>query len=316
MNLDDELRQMMLARADEAPAGTTLLDDVRVRSRHLDTRRRVAVVAVVALAAAAIAAGAPYALRARGHAPGGPPTPSATGVALGPPRYRLPGFPLTPGWKPPRTDDAWTGLANGRLLLGYLGEDGGALLVQVGRERPSEVLPTTETRATTVGSAPATLRTGAGDGRTIVNLTWQLPDGQWVDVLSTNLLTVAEVERFARELTLVPMDPLQPRIRLGLVPIGYALRVAYHDEVCFEPEKPGVPPLGESPLCVRTSDIDFGGGQPLTGGRYPAEVISTDTYLEVHVAVQADLTVIVTVDLALGLSPADLVRIGEGVTVL
>jgi hypothetical protein len=100
----------------------------------------------------------------------------------------------------------WTGLSDGVHVLGGYGDQGaGVLLASVGPRQPAERFPGAQARATSVGPLPATLRTGTADGRAFVELTWRLADGRWVTVTSLDLLTAAEVERFARELLPRPM---------------------------------------------------------------------------------------------------------------
>jgi hypothetical protein len=311
MNLTDELRQMMLSRAEEAPAGTALLNGVRVRSRRLAVRRRVAVVAVATLAVVAVAVGAPYGLARRGQAPvGGPPTP--TGLVLGPPGYDLPPFPFTPMWTPDRVRSFWTGLSDGVHVLGGHG-DRGVLLATVGARRPEERLPGAQARPTSVGPLPATLRTGTADGRAIVELTWQLADGRWMTVTSIALLTADEVERFARELTPADMPATSPVINFAEVPTGYQLVSLSDIEICVAPG--GTLAVPTESLCARWNDMSLGGGEPTVVNGLPGEFIKMPGHVELRVEHRPGVTVTIVAPSHLGLSTADLVQIAGAVRV-
>src|SRR5262249_11625060 len=70
MNLDDldrEVRDSLLAHAQEAPDGAGTLDAVRARSRRLRVRHRAGLAGIAAAVAVAVAVGAPYALTAARH---------------------------------------------------------------------------------------------------------------------------------------------------------------------------------------------------------------------------------------------------------
>ena len=70
MNLDDldrEVRDSLLANADDAPDGSGTLDAVRARSRRLQVRHRASVASVAAVVAVAAAIGTPYLLTAARH---------------------------------------------------------------------------------------------------------------------------------------------------------------------------------------------------------------------------------------------------------
>jgi hypothetical protein len=310
MNLTDELREMMLARAEQAPAGTALLAGVRVRSRRFEVRRRVAAVAVAALAVAAIAVGAPYALARRGQAPvGDPPTP--TGVVLGPPGYDLPPFPFTPLWTPVQVRSLWTGVSDGVHLLGGYG-DHGVLLVSVGPRRPAQRFPGGQARVTTVGPLPATLRTGMADGRPFVELAWQLADRRWVVATSIGLLLADEVERFAFNLVREPMEG-RPMIGFSLVPTGYQLVSLSDIEICVAPG--GTLTIPAESLCARRNDMSLGGGEPMVIGGLPGEVLEMPGHVEVRVEHRPGVTVTVVAPAELGLSTADVVEIARAVRV-
>jgi hypothetical protein len=312
MNLTDELREMMLARAEEAPSGTALLPGVRARSRRFEVRRRLAMVAVAALAVAAIAVGAPYALARRDRGPvGEPPTP--TGLVLGPPGYDLPTFPFTPMWEPGQVRSFWAGLTDGvHTLVGY-GDQGGVLLASVGPLPPVSRFPSGQSRQTAIGPHSAKLLTGTAEGRMFVELTWQLGDGRWVAVTSVNLLAVDEVEHFARELLPRPMLPTDPPITFAQVPIGYQLVSLSDVEICIAPG--GTLAVPAESLCARWNDMSIGGGEPMVVGGLPGELVEMPGHVELRVEHRPGVTVTLVAPSELGLSTTDLVQIAGVVRV-
>jgi hypothetical protein len=320
MNLNDELRQMMTTRADEAPDGATLLDGVRRRSDRLDRRRRILTVATAVIVAAAIAVGTPLALGSRrGSGPiGGTPTPTVpgpSGLALAPPTYVLPVFPFTPGYTSDKLTGQWVGISGEVLLLGY-DQSEGLLLVQVSPRPFTDQLPAGQTRTTAVGSATATMRTGTsndgGQSRQFAELSWRLADGRWISVMSVNLLSAAEVEAYARALRPGPVAATHPPYRLALVPRDWVLAELFTANLCLAPS---AEQAGTVRLCLSWSDMSLGGGEALTVAGHPAELVDGATYLELRVSLGPGNTAILAADKTSGLTRDDLIRIAEGLTI-
>jgi hypothetical protein len=84
MNLDDELRGALLARAEDAPDGAGMLDAIRSTVHRRTVHTRISVAAAATVASVAVAIGTPFVLgpfrsaseQAAAPGPGQNPTPS------------------------------------------------------------------------------------------------------------------------------------------------------------------------------------------------------------------------------------------------
>ena len=303
MNLDDELRGLLSARAEDAPSGADLLDRVRARRRRLDLRYRLGLAGVAAAVGVAVAIGTPYVLsplRGGGSGigasvPPGPvpssPVPPSEGstVALVAPAFAPVAFPLSPQWTPPGAGRPAVGRNEEQIHLGYTGQSV-SLFATVGTDlAPPDWTPATS-RPVSVGTRPGTLATGTDAGnQPAVRITWQLPDQRWVDLRSSGVLTAAQVERYADNLRPAPLAP----------PLPFALSLAPRDyEVIFQeihPEQTPVqfqfclaPPASlhetETWLCLsRRTDTTRGGGDPVQVGPDPGTVRLEDGRITIAV---------------------------------
>jgi hypothetical protein len=250
MNLDDldrQVRDSLLANADEAPDGSGTLDAVRVRSRRLQMRHRASVAGVAAVVAVAAAIGTPYLLTANRHTgrvpvnAGGPnvttvPAITATSpptspshptrVPLGAPTFTPVAFPMNPTVTPAGLPAPTEGKTVGEIRLVYTATTGNkGLMAAVDVNKPGIDFSPATHKPTTVSGHPATIYTGAVSGVSQVLIVWRL-HGKWVSVLGSNLSS-AQVQHYANGLADRPHTPGPLPFTLALAPHGY--QVAFQE---------------------------------------------------------------------------------------
>ena len=338
MTLEDELRLTLREEAARPAVRPDLVEQVRVGVRR-DRRRRIATAGAAALLAAAVAV--PVLLAARPQAtveqaapgttalPGAVPAPGTMPVtpsqAPGPSgqaweraRLDLPTFPLTPGWVPGGVGPRRVDRMGPSLLLRYDDRRGGVLSAELGPEPGSWEVEGEEDHRSTVGAAPATVRTsrtfdGAAPGDRYVGVRWQRPDGQWVLVLSFGARTEAEVLRFARSLRPAPVPASPAHFELTAVPPGLTLSYLSADFVCLTPP-PVTRETMQQGLCVGVATVEEPAqGVRLTVAGRPA-TFTSPSELRVELGAGRALTVSVDPD-AMDLSSDDLVRVAAGVRI-
>jgi len=250
MNLEDldrEVRDSLIANAEDAPDGSGTLDAVRARSRRLQLRHRASVAGVVAVVAVAAAIGTPYVLtgaRHTGRAPvnaghpnvstapaitaTSPPTARShpTRVPLAAPTFTPVAFPMSPTVTPAGLPAPTEGKTVGEVRLVYTATTGNkGLIAAVDVNKPGiDFAPATH-KPTTVNGHPATIYTGSIGGVSQVLIVWRL-DAKWVSVLGSNLSS-AQVQHYANGLADSPHAPGSLPFTLSLAPHGY--QVAYQE---------------------------------------------------------------------------------------
>ncbi|GAA1361564.1 SigE family RNA polymerase sigma factor [Catellatospora chokoriensis] len=301
------------------------VDAVRRRAAGVRLRRRAALAATAAAVLAALLVLAPV---WRGEQP--PPvitptptpavsvSPSATAASALVPRTAtepLPEFPYQLGFVPPSVGPLQVVSA---LDMTGVESTGGAqqLLIYAGPTPYDWDWEAAETKSTQVNGAAATLRTGTGEnGEVRVGLTWQR-DGRWVTVQSFRDLTVAQVERIARELRPGRMTAT-PRLSYTLMPDGYEVSSLDSGHVCLsrEPRLTYQDPEG---ICVGIGG-DNGLVTPassLTVRGLPAAVsIGPDGRPTTLAILLAEGRVMLISQSRGDLSEADLIRFAESITV-
>ncbi|MEV0458815.1 SigE family RNA polymerase sigma factor [Catellatospora methionotrophica] len=322
--------------ADERTFAGVPVEAVRRRAGAVRLRRRAAVAATAALVLVALITLAPF---GRGQQPppvitptptppaSAPPSASATPSAAAVPSAAsalvprpaaevLPVFPYQLGFVPADAEPLQVVAALGMTGVESLG-DPGQLLIYVGPTAYDWDWEAAETKSTQVAGVTATLRTGTDEnGAVQVGLTWRR-DGRWVTVQSFGgLLTVAEVERVARELKVGRMTAT-PQITYALMPSGYEVNSLDSRHVCLSRE-PRLRPQDPEGVCVHvgsdtslvppTSSLMVGGrlAQLTRGGG------GSPTQLAVLLD---DRRVLLIMQSAADLGEADLIRFAESITV-
>jgi hypothetical protein len=247
MNLDDldrEVRDSLVAHAEEAPDGTGTLDAVRARSRRLQLRQRASVAGVAAVVAVAAAIGTPYVLTGARHTgrvpvsvggPNGTTAPAAstitatnppaapshpTRVALGAPTFTPVAFPMNPTFVPAGLPAPTEGKTVGEVRLVYTAPTGNkGIIAGVGIDGPAVDVSAATHKATTVNGHSATIYTGSLDGAPGVLIVWKL-HGKWVSVEGSGLSS-AQVRQYANGLADRPHTPGPLPFTLALAPQGY-----------------------------------------------------------------------------------------------
>jgi hypothetical protein len=332
MNLDDELRATLLARAEDAPNGVGTLDAVRGRARRIETRRRAGVVGAAAVVGVAAVIGAPYLLVPFRHAPGlSVGTPAATGspsaapspsassrpstVALVAPAFTPVTFPLTPGWTPPGVDQPTVGRTQGLVRLVYLGPST-SLIAQVTAQSPQTDWTPSGSQQTRVGTRPATLATGTDhDGQPAVRITWQLSDGKWVDLESSGQISAAQLKQYADNLRMQPLPPAPLPFTLALAPQGF--QPSYQELSPTEFHFCLAPPDqvdGDSTtwVCVSHNTSQLSGGEPVVVGTDQGEISKDGNTVQLTVH-RPGFDFLVTADENGPLNREDLIRFAAGV---
>jgi hypothetical protein len=251
MNLEDldrEVRESLIAHAEDAPDGSGTLDAVRARSRRRQLRHRATVASVAAVVAVAVAIGTPYLLIGTRHASHGPlsiggpngstapaftsstitatsppATPShPTRVPLGAPTFTPVTFPMNPTFTPAGLPAPTEGKTVGEVRLVYSSPTGKKGIIAAVDVSNSGVPFTPSThKATTVNGHPVTIYTGTSDGVSQVDIVWRL-HGKWVSVLGSDLSS-AKVQQYANGLADRPRAPGRLPFTLALAPHGYAV---------------------------------------------------------------------------------------------
>jgi hypothetical protein len=322
MILEDDLRATLRERADQPAVQPDLLAEVRGGIRRAN-RRRAAVLGAAALLVAAIAV--PVALTGS-RSPAPPAPPGSAGWHR--PRLEMPTFPLTPGWTPAGFGVPEVGKVGRNRFLSYESPAGGTLEARVG-PTGGDWEAEGEDRETTVGKAGATMRTvpasvyegvNPGDGYAAVR--WQLPDGNWAQVMSTGTLTENDVLRFARGLRpgTVPASPAP--FTVAAAPRGLVLQQATREQWCLAPPAALSEYLDGRGICITVASTSGGeealaNEELLTVGGRPATLLNSDEGpVELAVALDPEHALVVSVrhdDVPL--TRDELVRFTEGVTV-
>jgi hypothetical protein len=250
MNLEDldrDVRNSLLANAEDAPDGSGTLDAVRARSRRLQLRHRASLAGVVAVVAVGAAIGTPYLLTATrdtGHATvnagqpnvttapaitatSPPASPShATRVPLSAPTFAPVTFPMNPTFTPAGLPAPTEGTTVGEVRLVYTAATGNkGLMAAVDVNKPGVDFASATHKPTTVSGHPATMYTGTSNGVSQVEIVWRL-HGKWVSVLGSDLSS-AQVQRYANGLADRSHTPGPLPFTLALAPHGY--QVAYQE---------------------------------------------------------------------------------------
>ncbi|HKD96965.1 MAG TPA: hypothetical protein VKB69_05110 [Micromonosporaceae bacterium] len=252
MTFEDDVRDTLLAHADDAPSGAGTLDAVRARERRLRTHR-VGVAAAVTVLAVATAVTVPYALSSGRHGSGNipagagtvavhPTSPSntqstkpatvkpsavpshASRVPLEPATFAMVKFPLTPTNTPPGLGAPTVGRDAGPdIRLVYLADEQNTYMVaNVGARKPLDLAKGSAEHTTIRGHA-ATIYT---DGLTI-SILWQLDDGKWVSVEAHGSFTKAQIKQYAVGLEETPMPAPALPFNVAKAPHGY--QVAFQE---------------------------------------------------------------------------------------
>lgn len=315
--------------ADERSFPAVPVESVRRRAIGVQRRRRAGVVVAAAALLALImlvpgwrgAQPPPVTTPTPSAPPSAPsPSPSAAAPSVLVPvgaGAALPAFPYALGWMPGKVGPLTVTSALDMVGLESTGRPGYVLLYAAPTPYRWD-WEAARTSTVQVGGAGATLRTGTFEGAQAIGLTWQR-DGRWVTVQSFGgLLTVAEVERVARELRPGRIVAV-PRIHYALVPAGYELSSLGVDELCISRE-PRLAPDDPIGVCISLNDDIFVVGPEsslLINGR-PARLIPRDpgAVPERVLAIQLDerrgMTVRLYED---AMSEADLIRFAESITV-
>lgn len=303
MNLDEELRGTLLARAEEAPEGAGMLDSIRTRARRRDLRTRMALAGGGVALAVALVVGTPFLLSPfrSGDTPAGPTASGTTDRGPGPTLSQPPpvsprqstvaltgtfqpmAFPLSPEWTPPGVGTPTVGRNEEELRLIY-SEQPATLMATIGAQlTPPDWQPVT-TEATTVGGRGATMTTGRNsEGKPAVRITWRLADQRWVDLQSGGALSSTQVKRYADNLRSQPFT-VPPPFTLAVVPQGFqVIFQEIHPELtpdefyfCLAP--PTAANDNEAWLCMnrRADSSQSTGGEPVQVGSHPGEITRED----------------------------------------
>ncbi|BCJ72310.1 hypothetical protein CS0771_18540 [Catellatospora sp. IY07-71] len=245
------------------------------------------------------------------------PAPSGT-VALvpRPAAWALPEFPYQPGFVPAKAGKLTVVSALDMTGLESAGSPA-KLLVYAGPTEYDWDWEAAQTQAVNVDGAPATMRTGTDEnGKAQIGLTWRR-DGRWVTVQSFGgLLTIAEVERFARELRPGRLAAT-PTISHGLIPQGYDVSSLDRDHVCLsaEPRLRWQDPEG---ICVSvgtdTSLVPVTSSFSVRGQLAVLEPVGSERPTELRVLLDEHRVLVIGQSRG-DLSREDLVRFAESITV-
>lgn len=301
-DLDREMRDSLLANAEDAPDGSGTLDAVRARSRRLQLRHRASVAGVAAVVAVAAAIGTPYLLTGTRHtgrvpvnagapkvttapaitATSPPAAPShPTRVPLAAPTFTPVAFPMKPTFTPAGLPAPTEGKTVGEVRLVYTAAAGNkGIIAGVGVDGPAVDVSAATHKSTTVNGHSATIYTGSLDGAPGVLIVWKL-HGKWVSVQGSGLSS-AQVRQYANGLADRPHTPGPLPFTLALVPQGY--------QVAFQEIHPELSPTefyfqmsaqdqlnnqmtDDAVGVVSTADIaKQATGTPITVGGYPAKI--------------------------------------------
>jgi len=354
MNLDDldrEVRDSLLAHAQEAPDGAGTLDAVRARSRRLRVRHRAGLAGIAAAVAVAVAVGAPYALTAARHTGSAANTAGARGgttanvpttniptitstsppavpdrssrLALGAPAFTPVAFPMTPTFTPAGLPKPTEGKTVGQVRLVYSSANSSKFLMASVNTTsvPVDTSGATD-KATTVNGHPATIYTGTIDGQAGgVLIEWKL-HGKWVAVQASGL-TSTQVKQYANGLVERTHTPGALPFKLALSPHGY--QVAFQE---IDNEATGVESvlLLSAPdqlsdqgtddavgLFIRPSLEKEAAGTPITVGGFPAKINEDAGQVTVYV-LRPDFVYAVHEPVNGPLSNADLIRFAAAVS--
>lgn len=302
MNLDEldrDVRDSLLANAEDAPDGSGMLDAVRARSRRLQLHHRAGVAGIVVVVAVAAAIGTPYLLTGVRHAsgqvsvaaPNGTTAPAvstspttapsiSTRVPLAAPTFTAVAFPMKPTFTPAGLPVPTEGKTVGEVRLVYTAAKGNkGLMAAVDVNKPGVDFAPATHKTTTVSGHAATIYTGTSDGISQVKIVWRL-HGAWVSVSGSNLSS-AQVQHYANGLVDRPHTPVPLPFTLALAPRGY--QVAYqeiHREL--SPAQFVLLLSAPSQLNNQTTDDAVGvvsagigteaTGESITVGGYPAKI--------------------------------------------
>jgi hypothetical protein len=329
MNLENEVRTLLAHQAKSAPDGVQLLTAVRQRSRHKTIARRAGVVGLIAVAVVGSAIGGPMYLRGSAQpathvgspSSGGRPSPSQSSSA--PSSLRLEPvttqptvtFPYSPTFVPTGFPPA-TVIRTNKDFLMHMRQRDNAKLIRVGLDpsRPSFAglpgLDGATVEAVTVRGHAGSLATGRGTnpGRFLV---WPEKPGQWVEIYAQGV-SRADLLHYAQGLRQVPLRNTEA-FRYALLPPGLVIHESLHYNATFSPaDAPaGADPIGG--LVVTLDDQGSLTGTQVQVGSHTGYLRTADDgsrELVVDLGGQATLSITFA-----GLSDADLVRFGAGVTV-
>jgi len=296
-DLDQEVRDSLLANAEDAPDGSGTLDAVRARSRRLQLRHRASLAGVVAVVAVGAAIGTPYLLtaaRGTSHATANagqpnvtttatspPASPShATRVALGAPTFAPVTFPMNPTFAPAGLPAPTEGKTVGEVRLVYTAATGNkGLMAAVDVNKPGVDFASATDKPTTVSGHQATMYSGTSNGVSQVEIVWRL-HGKWVSVLGSDLSS-AQAQHYANGLADRPYTPGPLPFTVALAPHGY--QVAYQEiHAEFSPAQFVLLLSAPGELSNQSTDDAVGvvsagigtkaTGDPTTVGGYPGKI--------------------------------------------
>ncbi|GAA1605341.1 SigE family RNA polymerase sigma factor [Catellatospora bangladeshensis] len=332
--LRSRLGEPVPAPAAERAFPPVTLDDVRRRATGVQRRRRTTLAAAAAAVITTVLVLLPV-----WRAPQPPPvlTPSPSGVpgSAGPvpptlnpspsgtvalvPRpaaWALPEFPYQPGYVPAKAGKLTVVSALDMTGLESAGNPA-KLLVYAGPTPYDWDWEAALTRSVQVDGVPATLRTGTDEnGKAQIGLTWQR-DGRWVTVQSFGgLLTLAEVQRFARELRPGRMTAT-PAIGYGLIPEGYEVSSMDREHVCLSAE-PRLTHENPEGICVSvgsdTSLVPVTSSFSVRGQLAVLEPVAGERPTALRVLLDGKRVLLIEQSRG-DLSREDLVRFAESITV-
>lgn len=318
MTFDDDVRDTLLAHADDAPSGSGMLDAVAARERRTRARRRFGTAGAAAVMAVAVAVTVPYVLASGRHSAGrtplgtGPaataqkPSPTTSGsrtptrtpsavpshasrVPLEPAAFAPIRFPLTPTFIPPGMPPPTAGRdAGGDTRLVYADNDSEPFMVaNVGPRVALLYVTTGDPENTTINGHPAKIYTAGG-----IAIVWQLDNGKWVTVEAHGSFTKAQIKQYAVGLRETPMPALPLPINVAEAPRGF--QVAYQEidptasgpDFYFSLGAPGhLSNEGDGWLGVQHSETSGNpmGGDPVQVGPDPGFLIHDGTGMTLQV---------------------------------
>jgi hypothetical protein len=347
MTFDDDVRETLLAHADDAPEGAGTLEAVAAREHRIRTRQRLGTAGVAAVMAVAVAVTVPYVLASGRHPTGRTPVGAGTSasqpgptksaaptystvpthasrVPLEPATFTRTQFPMNPTFTPPGLPAPTVHRDAGPdVALVYSNTDDTGLVANVGQGKGPDFTPVT-TEHTTINGHPATIYTGTEGQRPAVQINWRLGHGPYVYVSTVGPFTKAQVKQFAvglQEGTPMPAPALPFQVALA----PHAYQVAFEEihpeypvlefHFCLAPQSH----LGDEDntwLCVaQTADSGTPtGGDPVQVGDDPGELVHSGNLILLNVFRPGFPFSVIEQDQDGPLSESDLINFAIGFT--
>ena len=329
MNLENDVRALLIDQAESAPTGATLLTAVKQRSRRKTIARRAGVSGLVAIAVVGSATAGPMVLGGPGqpgNQVGGPPTtgrPSPSQSSATPSSLRLEPvttqptvtFPFSPTFVPAGFPPATVIRTSADFLThARQQDDGKRIRVGIDASTPSfDGLPGLDganLEPVTVRGNAASLAIGRGSdpGRFLF---WQESPGQWVEIYAQGVSRV-DLLRYAEGLRQVPLRNTEA-FRYALLPPGLVIHESLHYNATFSPADAPADADPIAGLVVALNDQSPPTGTRVQVGDHTGYLRTSDGGgRELVVDLGNHTTLSITFA---GLSDTDLVRFGAGVTV-